>query len=108
MKVGCVKEIKTQEYRVGLTPDNVKEYIARGHIVMIEKGAGEGSGFSDGLYAAAGAQIIDSAEKVWHSSDMLIKVKEPLKEEYGLIGKGQIVYTYLHLAAEKKPDICYA
>ena len=75
MKIGCVKEIKVQEYRVGLTPDNVKEYIAHGHEVVIEKSAGEGSGFSDEEYISAGANIIDEAIAVWDMADMLIKVK---------------------------------
>jgi len=101
MKIGCVKEIKVQEYRVGLTPDNVKEYIAHGHEVVIEKSAGEGSGFSDEEYVSAGAKIIDDAIAVWDMADMLIKVKEPLEPEYTLMRKDQIVYTYLHLAAEK-------
>lgn len=101
MKIGCVKEIKVQEYRVGLTPDNVKDYITHGHDVCIETNAGEGSGFPDKEYIAAGAAIIDDVKTVWDTADMLIKVKEPLKPEYKLMRKNQIVYAYLHLAAEK-------
>lgn len=100
MKVGCVKEIKKHEYRVGLTPDNVAAYVAQGNEVMMEKGAGEGSGFSDADYKSAGAKMA-SADDVWAKCDMVVKVKEPLKEEYDKMREGQILYTYLHLAADK-------
>jgi alanine dehydrogenase len=100
MKIGCVKEIKKYEYRVGMTPDNVKSYVSHNHTVYVEKGLGEGSAFADEEYLNAGAKIINTAEEVWDLSDMLIKVKEPLKEEYKLMKKGQILYTYLHLAAD--------
>ena len=102
MKIGCVKEIKNNEYRVGLTPDNVKAYIAAGHHVYMEKGAGIGSGFSDGEYMNAGASLIDNAADVWHLVDMMVKVKEPLEEEYPLFHDGLILYTYLHLAADRQ------
>jgi alanine dehydrogenase len=101
MKVGCVKEIKNNEFRVGMTPDNAKEYALHGHRVFVEKGAGEGSGFTDGAYIAAGAAVVDSAADVWAESDMIIKVKEPLESEYLLMHENQIIYTYLHLAAAK-------
>lgn len=101
MKVGCVKEIKNNEFRVGMTPDNVKSYVNAGHEVLIEKGAGVGSGFMDAEYEAAGAKMIDSAKEVWDTVDMMIKVKEPLLEEYPLFHEGLILYTYLHLAADK-------
>lgn len=101
MKIGCVKEIKAFEFRVGITPGNVEEYVSHGHEVCIESGAGEGSGFSDGEYAAAGAKIVQNAKDVWSLSDMIIKVKEPLEQEYGLIRSGQILFTYLHLAANR-------
>lgn len=101
MKIGCVKEIKNNEYRVGLTPDNVKAYVAAGHHVYMEKGAGVGSGFSDNEYVDAGASLIDNPADVWHLVDMMIKVKEPLEEEYPLFHDGLILYTYLHLAADK-------
>ena len=99
MKVGCVKEIKNNEFRVGMTPDNVKSYVNAGHDVYIEKGAGEGSGFLDAEYEAAGAKMIDTAKEVWDTVEMMIKVKEPLPEEYPLFHEGLILYTYLHLAA---------
>ena len=101
MKVGCVKEIKNNECRVGMTPDNVKSYVNAGHDVYIEKGAGEGSGFLDAEYVEAGAKMIDTAKEVWDTVEMMIKVKEPLPEEYPLFHEGLILYTYLHLAADK-------
>ena len=101
MKIGSVKEIKNNEFRVGLTPDNVHAYVAAGHQVLIEKGAGEGSGFSDEEYKAAGAALIADAAEVWKSVDMMVKVKEPLEEEYPLFHEGLILSTSLHLAADK-------
>ncbi len=102
MKIGCVKEIKNNEFRVGLTPDNVKSYVAAGHHVYIEAGAGVGSGFADTEYVEAGASLLDNAEEVWALVDMMVKVKEPLPEEYGYFREGLILYTYLHLAADKE------
>lgn len=102
MRIGCAKEIKNNEFRVGLAPDNVSAYIASGHEVFIEKGAGLGSGFTDSEYLEAGAKIIDSAEEVWKNSDMMVKVKEPLEPEYKFFHEGLILYTYLHLAADKE------
>lgn len=102
MKIGCVKEIKNNEFRVGLTPDNVKAYVAAGHHVYIESGAGIGSGFADTEYVEAGASLLDNAQEVWALVDMMIKVKEPLEEEYAYFREGLILYTYLHLAADKK------
>ncbi|MCF8020036.1 MAG: alanine dehydrogenase [Vallitaleaceae bacterium] len=99
MNIGCVKEIKTHEYRVGMTPDNVRAYIANGHIVYVERGLGNGSSFSDNEYHEAGAFILDTAPEVWEIAEMIIKVKEPLPEEYKYFKKNQILYTYLHLAA---------
>jgi len=101
MIVGCVKEIKKHEYRVGLTPDNVHAYCAAGHEVLIEAGAGLGSAFADADYAAMGARLVPAAAEVWAACDMIVKVKEPLAEEYPLIREGQILYTYLHLAADR-------
>jgi len=101
MKVGCVKEIKKHEYRVGMTPENAHAYATSGHHVAIEAGAGLGSGFSDEEYAAMGAVILASADEVWESSDMIVKVKEPLEEEYPKMRENQTVYTYLHLAADR-------
>ena len=102
MKIGCVKEIKNNEFRVGLTPDNVKAYVAAGHHVYIEKGAGIGSGFADTEYVEAGASVLDNAPDIWNMVDMMIKVKEPLESEYKLFHDGLILYTYLHLAADKE------
>ena len=102
MKIGCVKEIKNNEFRVGLTPDNVKAYVDAGHHVYIEKGAGVGSGFTDNEYVDAGASLIDNPADVWHLVDMMVKVKEPLEEEYSLFRPGLILFTYLHLAADKQ------
>jgi len=99
MIVGCPREIKQHEYRVGLTPANVYAYISHGHQVRIEAGAGIGSGFPDSEYEAMGAMILPAAEDIWATSDMIIKVKEPLPQEYPLMRSGQILYTYLHLAA---------
>ena len=101
MKIGCVKEIKNNEFRVGMTPDNVKSYTNAGHIVYIEKGAGEGSSFTDEEYKASGAVLMDTAKEVWNTCEMMIKVKEPLKEEYQYFHKDLILYTYLHLAADR-------
>lgn len=101
MKIGTVKEIKPYEFRVGITPANVREYTARGHEVFVEKGAGEGSTLTDEEYKAAGATILNDAQDVWLTADMIIKVKEPLTSEYPFMRKNQILYTYLHLAADK-------
>ena len=101
MKVGCVKEIKNNEFRVGLTPDNVKSYVNAGHEVYIEKDAGVGSSFATSEYEAAGAKICDTAKEVWATVDMMVKVKEPLPEEYPLFKENLILYTYLHIAADR-------
>jgi alanine dehydrogenase len=100
MKIGCLKEIKTHEYRVGLTPSDVRSYISRGHKVIIQQGAGEEAGFTDGEYLASGAFIETDRQKIFDTCEMIIKVKEPLPEEYGLFHKDQLLYTYLHLAAD--------
>lgn len=101
MRVGCTKEIKNNEFRVGMTPENVKSYVNAGHEVYIEKGAGKGSGFTDEEYTANGARILETAKEVWDISEMMIKVKEPLEEEYKYFHKDLILYTYLHLAADR-------
>jgi alanine dehydrogenase len=101
MKIGCVKEIKKHEYRVGLTPACVKAYTDRGHKVRIETGAGLEAGFSDDEYEAAGAVIEDDVRKVYESCDMIVKVKEPQPSEYALFREKQILFTYLHLAADE-------
>jgi alanine dehydrogenase len=101
VKVGTIKEIKKHEYRVGLTPNAVESYKNAGHTVFVEKSAGEGSGYTDEQYAAAGAKILPAAKDVWAEAEMIVKVKEPLEAEYGLIRENQILYTYLHLAPDR-------
>jgi alanine dehydrogenase len=98
MKIGVAKEIKKDEYRVALTTAGVRELVARGHQVIVESGAGAGSSFSDDEYRAAGAEIVDVAS-VWGDSQMVLKVKEPLDGEWQRLSPGQILFTYLHLAA---------
>lgn len=100
MIIGCPKEIKIHENRVGLIPSTVRSLVDAGAIVLIEKGAGEGSSISDEQYTEAGAKIVNTKEEVWQQADIIAKVKEPLKEEYALFKKKQTIYTYLHLAAE--------
>ncbi|AQT67146.1 Alanine dehydrogenase [Anaerohalosphaera lusitana] len=102
MKIGTVKEIKTRECRVGLTPQCVKAYTTRGHQLFVQTGSGLGTGFTDEQYTAAGATILPTAKEVFDACDMIVKVKEPLPEEYDLFHPGQILYTYLHLAASKE------
>ena len=99
MKIGCPKEIKNREYRVGLTPAAASTYVDAGHEVFVEKDAGLQAGFNDSEYISAGAKILDSAENVWEAADMIVKVKEPLKAEYGLMRDSQIIFTYFHFAA---------
>ena len=101
MKIGLVKEIKLEEYRVGLTPATAYEYVQHGHEVTVEATAGMGSGFSDEDYIAVGCKIEPNRKKLFDEAEMIIKVKEPLPEEYELLHEGQILYTYLHLA----PDV---
>ncbi|MFI2561087.1 alanine dehydrogenase [Nocardia farcinica] len=101
MKVGIPREIKNHEYRVAVTPAGVHELVRRGHEVLIETEAGAGSSFSDTDYKNAGAQILTTAESVWQQTDLLLKVKEPIAAEYGLLRKGQVLFTYLHLAASR-------
>ncbi len=99
MLIGVPKEIKVREYRVGMTPAGVRALVAHGHKVVVETGAGEGSGISDEQYVRAGAQMVNTAADAW-GADMVVKVKEPLKDEFGYFRDGLILYTYLHLAAE--------
>lgn len=101
MKIGTVKEIKKYEFRVGLTPESCRSYIAHGHQVYVEKDAGVGAGFNDQDYINAGAIILPKASDVWQKVDMLVKVKEPLSSEFKYLRKDLILYTYLHLAANK-------
>lgn len=99
MRVGVLKEIKTKEHRVSMTPGGVEQMVAHGHEVMVEKGAGGGSAYSNDDYKSAGAVICDSAEEIYQKADMVMKVKEPLPIEYPMIRKGQVVFTYFHFAA---------
>ena len=100
MKIGCPKEIKPQEFRVGITPNAAHEAVQNGHSVIIETSAGVGSGFSDEDYIAAGASIIDTAEEVFAAADMIVKVKEPQPVERKMLREGQLLFTYLHLAPD--------
>lgn len=102
MKVGTVKEIKNHEYRVGLTPAGAHAFVQAGHEVLVETGAGVGSGFEDAEYAEAGARIVPTAKEVWDSVGLMVKVKEPIESEYGFFREGLVLYTYLHLASDKK------
>ena len=101
MIIGIPKELKNNEFRVSATPSGVHAYVVAGHKVLVEKNAGLGSAISDADYIAAGAQIIDSADEIWQKADLIQKVKEPIEIEYKRMRKGQILYTYLHLAANK-------
>ena len=101
MIIGTPKELKNNEFRVGLTPDNVSVFTAKGHTVLIETHAGEGAAFTDEEYAAAGAEIVSTGAEVYARADMIIKVKEPEECEYELLREGQILYTYLHLAPNR-------
>jgi alanine dehydrogenase len=102
MKVGIPREVKNHEYRVAITPAGVRELVSHGHQVYLEKDAGAGSSLPDGAYVAAGATIIPDADEVWAVADMVLKVKEPIAEEYHRMRKGQVLFTYLHLAADKE------
>src|SRR3954453_12672435 len=102
MRVGIPTEIKNNEYRVAITPAGVAELVHRGHEVLIEAGAGEGSAISDADFKRAGAQMINSVDEVWAEADLLLKVKEPIEPEYSRLRKGQTLFTYLHLAASKE------
>jgi alanine dehydrogenase len=102
MVIGIPKEIKPQENRVAGTPASVALFTAAGHTVLVQRGAGEGSGFADGEYVASGARIAATAEEVYASADMIYKVKEPLEAEYPLLREGQIVFAYLHLAPDRQ------
>ena len=102
MKIGCVREIKTHEYRVALTPAGVEELRADGHEVLMEAGAGEGSGLGDELYADAGATLVDGCEGVWAEAEMVLKVKEPQEVEWARMRPGQTLFTYFHLAADRR------
>ena len=100
MRIGVAKEIKSDEYRVALTPAGALELTQRGHEVLVEDGAGEGSAFPDDAYEAAGAQIV-SVDEVWERADLLLKVKEPVQSEYARLRSDLVLFTYLHLAADE-------
>jgi alanine dehydrogenase len=100
MKIGVPKEIKNHEYRVGMVPAGVHAFTSRGHEVLVQKDAGIGSGVDDEQFIEAGARIVGTAEDVYGEADMIVKVKEPLPDEYGLLREDQIIYTYLHLAPD--------
>jgi alanine dehydrogenase len=102
VKVGIPCELKSQEYRVAITPSGVHELVRSGHRVYVERGAGEGSSIPDADFVAAGAEILPSADDVWSAGELILKVKEPIPEEYGRMRKDQVLFTYLHLAASKE------
>ena len=100
MKIGCPKEIKPQEFRVGMTPNAAREAVDHGHQVLIETGAGAGAGFDDAAYVAAGAKIAGTASEIFAAADMIVKVKEPQAAERAMLREGQLLFTYLHLAPD--------
>ena len=102
MIIGLPKEIKDNEYRVGLTPAGVRALTDAGHTVVVEKNAGAGSGFEDPLYQRAGAKILETADEVWGNGEMIVKVKEPIAPEYPRMREGQLLFTYLHLAPDNE------
>jgi len=101
MRIGVPKEIKTNEYRVSVVPGGAEALVQNGHEVFVQAGAGEGSGFSDDLYRAAGATVLDSVDDVWASAEMIVKVKEPIEPEWSRIRKNQVLFTYFHFAASE-------
>lgn len=100
MIIGCPKEVKIKEFRVGLVPGGVRALVRDGHKVVVQTTAGLGAGISDEAYQQAGAKILPTADAVWNTADLVVKVKEPIAEEYGRMREGQVLYTFLHLAAE--------
>ena len=100
MRIGCPREIKAQEYRVGLTPAAAREAVAHGHEVVVERGAGLGAGFADALYEQAGARLADTPAEVFGTAELIVKVKEPQPEERARLRAGQVLFTYLHLAPD--------
>ncbi len=105
MRIGVPKEIKTQEYRVGLTPAGVRELVHHGHEVIVEHDAGAGIGYDDDDYRAAGASVAAAAEALFKSADLIVKVKEPQPSEIAMLRRGQILFTYLHLAADQMQTV---
>ena len=102
MRIGVPTEVKNNEFRVAITPAGAMELTRHGHDVLVQSGAGQGSSISDAEYVAAGAQLRDTADEVWGDAEMVLKVKEPVAEEYHRIRAGQVVFTYLHLAASRE------
>jgi alanine dehydrogenase len=102
VKVGIPREVKNNEYRVAITPAGVNEFVRHGHEVFVESQAGQGSSITDDEFAAAGATILPNADDVWAEGDLILKVKEPIKEEYDRMRRGQVLFTYLHLAASRE------
>src|SRR4051812_22133576 len=100
--IGIPKEIKTDEYRVAMIPVGVEELTRAGHKVLIQAGAGQGSGISDEQYAANGAEMVESAAEIWGRADMIVKVKEPLPQEWPMLRAKQVVFTYFHFAADRR------
>jgi alanine dehydrogenase len=107
MKIGVPKEIKTNENRVALVPAGAEALVTAGHTVMIEKGAGDGSGFPDAAYTAVGAKVGADADTVWREAEMIMKVKEPIKPEWPRIKKGHVIFTYFHFAADKELTLAH-
>src|ERR1700752_5301235 len=101
MRVGVVTETRNNEFRVALTPSGVVELTRRGHEVLVQAGAGEGSAIADADFKAAGAQLVSTADEVWSDANLLLKVKEPMPDEYDYLRHGQILFTFLHLAASR-------
>src|ERR1700722_9365538 len=101
MKIGVPKEIKTNENRIALGPAGARALVAAGHSVVVERGGGEGSGFSDELYTRVGATIAPDADAVWREAEMILKVKEPIAPEGARIRKGQVLFTYFHFAPDE-------
>ena len=101
MKIGIPKEIKNNENRVGMTPAGVGELVRHGHEVYVQHTAGDGSGFSDENYANVGAVVLPTIEDVYQVADMIVKVKEPIEQEYRLVRKGQVIFTYFHFACDR-------
>ena len=99
MRIGVPKEVKVLEGRVAMTPAGVRMLVAQGHEVSVQTGAGLGSGLPDAQFIEAGAKMIDDVDALWAQSEMIVKVKEPVEEEYGRIAEGQLLFTYFHLAA---------
>jgi alanine dehydrogenase len=102
MIIGVPKEIKTNENRIALVPAGAESLTAQGHTVLVEQGAGIGSGFPDAAYAAVGACIVATADEVWQKAEMIMKVKEPIEVEWPRMRRGQLIYTYFHFAASEK------